>query len=333
MDKIFFNELNLNPNMINLTIGSGSHGEITAKMMIEIEKVLLKEKPDVVLVQGDTNSVLAGALTSVKLNIPIAHIEAGLRSFDRRMPEEYNRIICDHICNYLFAPTKLAEKNLLDEGISNKQLIYNEKVTNQKIFLTGNTTVDVIKQNLERANNSEIIKKLGLSKNEYFLLTAHRQENVDNKANLIGIINGIKKVSEHYNLPIIYQIHPRTKKRLTEFNLIEEISKIKNLKIIEPLGFLDLLALESNAKLILTDSGGIQEEACSLMVPCVVLRDKSDRPESLEVGASLLSGCDSNKILENTIKILERERIWENPFGDGTSSEKTINILTKEFQK
>ena len=156
---------------------------------------------------------------------------------------------------------------------------------------------------------------------------------MDNKANLIGIINGIKKVSEHYNLPIIYPIHPRTKKRLTEFNLIEEISKIKNLKIIEPLGFLDLLALESNAKLILTDSGGIQEEACSLMVPCVVLRDKSDRPESLEVGASLLSGCDSNKILENTIKILERERIWENPFGDGTSSEKTINILTKEFQK
>lgn len=333
MDKIFFNELNLNPKMINLNVGSGSHGEITAKMIIKIEKILIREKPDVVLVQGDTNTVLAGALTCTKLNIPVAHIEAGLRSFDRRMPEEYNRVMCDHISDYLFPPTKLAEKNLLDEGISKKQIIYNRKISNQKIFLTGNPIVDVIYQNLERANNSDILSKLNLNKGEYFLLTAHRQENVDNKDNLMGIIKGISKVSDYFKLPIIYPIHPRTKKRLTEFNLIGEINKIKNLEIIEPLGFIDLLALESNAKLILTDSGGIQEEACSLKVPCVVLRDNSDRPESLEVNASLLSGCDPNRILESAIEMLNRERNWENPFGNGKSSEKTINILIKEFQR
>ncbi len=327
MDKIFFEELGLKPEAINLDIGSGTHGETTGKIIMGMEKILLDEKPDVVLVQGDTNTVLAASLVSVKLHITLGHVEAGLRSFDRRMPEEYNRIICDHISDYNFAPTKTAERNLQEEGISKRDILYYGKKTNQKIILTGNTIVDAIEQNLANANDSQIFSKLGLIKGEYFLVTAHREENVDHKDRLLGILKGLQNVADFYGLPIVYPIHPRTKKRLEEFNLIDELNKITNLKLIDPVGFFDLLALEANAKLVLTDSGGIQEEACSLKVPCVVLRDRSDRPESLEVGASLLTGCDSERILEATNIMVNKERTWENPFGDGKAAKYIIDVI------
>ena len=329
MDKIFFDELDLKPAMINLDVGSGSHAETTSRIILGVEKILIEKKPDVVLVQGDTNTVLAASLVSTKLHIPLGHVEAGLRSYDRRMPEEYNRIICDHISDYLFAPTVLAKKNLYEEGIAKNSLLYYDGVKTPEILMTGNTIVDAIQQNIERSNESYIFSKLGVVKGNYFLVTAHREENVDDRTRLEGIINGLQKVSNHYNIPIVYPIHPRTKKRIEEFGLIKKLSMISKLHIIDPVGVFDLLALEANAKLVLTDSGGIQEETCSLKVPCVVLRDRSDRSESLEVGASVLAGSDPDKILSCVGLMLSRPRNWKNPFGDGKAAEKIIGHILK----
>lgn len=319
MDKIFFKELEIKPKgeSINLNIGSGTHGKITGKMLIEIERILINKKPDIILVQGDTNTVLAGALAAVKLHINVGHVEAGLRSYDKMQPEEYNRVMVDHIGNYLFAPTERAKRTLINEGIKKDY-----------IYMTGNTIVDSVLQNLEIAKTkSKIIDKMKLQRNNYFLVTAHREENVDNKKKLLEILKGLKNVSERYNLPLIYPIHPRTRKKVKEFGLIDFIRKIKNMKLIKPVGFFDFLILEANAKLVLTDSGGVVEECCVLRVPCVSLRDYTDRPESIEVGASILSGCKSNKILEATKLMLKKETNWENPFGDGKAAKKIIKII------
>lgn len=249
LDKIFFEELELPEPKYNLDVGSGSHAEETGKMLIGIEKVLKEEKPDIVLVEGDTNTVLAGALAASKLHIRVGHVEAGLRSYDRTMPEEINRVLADHISDYLFAPTEKAKKNLLTEGVDKN-----------KIFVTGNTIVDAVYQNLEIAKRKvDILNKLNLSHREYFLVTAHRQENVDVKDRLIGILDGFELVYHKFNFPIIYPAHPRTMKRIKEFGL-----EVPNgTRLIEPFGFLEFLQLEANAKLVLTDSGGVQEVGLS----------------------------------------------------------------------
>lgn len=320
MDKIFFKELELRPESINLNIGSGRHGESTGKMLIGIEKILLEKKPKVVLVEGDTNTVLAGSLAAAKLHIDLGHVEAGLRSHDRRQPEEYNRIVADHVGNYLFAPTEKAKEALVKEGIKR-----------HFIYLTGNTIVDAVNQNLKIAKKkSKILNRMGLTRNNYFLVTLHREENVDVKEILFQILKGLKKVSQEYNLPLIYPIHPRTQKRVREFGLVGFVNNINNLKLIKPLGFFDLLMLEDNAKLVLTDSGGMIEESCTLKVPSISLRDYTDRPESIEVGASILSGGDSAKILEATKMMLERERNWQNPFGDGRAAKKILDIIEEQ---
>jgi len=315
LDKIFFEELELPRPKYNLGVGSGTHTEEISKMLIKIEKILLKEKPNIVLVEGDTNSVLAGALAAAKLQLKIGHIEAGLRSYFREMPEELNRILTDHCSNYLFAPTKGARNILINEGIPKN-----------KIFVTGNTIVDAVYQNLKLTKRkSKILKKLNLEKNKYFLLTAHRQENVDKKERLTGILNGLKLVYQQWNLPVIYPIHPRTKKRIRQFKL-----KIpKGIKLIEPVGFLDFLNLEANAKLILTDSGGIQEESCILQIPCVTLRDNTERPETLEVKSNILAGTNPQKIKNSAVTMLKREKNWKNPFGNGKAGKKIVNILQK----
>ncbi|MCW3131039.1 MAG: UDP-N-acetylglucosamine 2-epimerase (non-hydrolyzing) [Methanophagales archaeon] len=236
LDKIFFEELELPEVKYNLDVGSGSHAEETGKMLIGIEKILKEEKPDVVLVEGDTNTVLAGALAASKLHIKVGHVEAGLRSYDRSMPEEINRALADHLSDYLFAPTEKAKVNLLKEGIEE-----------DKIFVTGNTIVDAVYQNLEIARRKvDILNKLNLNSEGYFLVTAHRQENVDNKERLKGILDGLELVYHGYNFPIIYPIHPRTMKRIEEFGL-----EVPNgVELIEPLGFLEFLRLEANAKLV-----------------------------------------------------------------------------------
>ena len=300
----------------NLDVGSGSHAEETGKMLIGIEKILKEEKPDVVLVEGDTNTVLAGALAASKLHIKIGHVEAGLRSHDRGMPEEINRILTDHISDYLFAPTGKAKENLLKEGIPQ-----------HKIFVTGNTIVDAIYQNLEITRRKiDIFNKLGLERDEYFLVTAHRQKNVDVKERLVGILEGLKLVYDEFNLPIIYPIHPRTKKRIHEFGL--EIPR--GINVIEPVGFLEFLKLEANAKLVFTDSGGVQEETCILKVPCVTLRDNTERPETLEVGSNVLAGTNQEKILDCTKLMLNHENNWVNPFGDGKAGKRITGIIKEE---
>ena len=313
LDKIFFKDLELPAAKYNLDVGSGTHAEETGKMLIGIGKILREEKPDIVLVEGDTNTVLAGALAASKLQIKVGHVEAGLRSYDRTMPEEINRVLADHVSDYLFAPTEKAKENLLREGIEE-----------DKIFVTGNTIVDAVYQNLEIAKRKvDVRNKLNLNPKEYFLMTAHRQENVDAKNRLKGILEGLVLVYHEFNIPIIYPIHPRTKKRIEEFGL--EVPE--GVELIEPLGFLAFLQLEANAKLVLTDSGGVQEETCILGVPCVTLRDNTERPETLDVGSNVLVGVNQDRILEGVKKMLSKERDWKNPFGDGCAGVKIVEIL------
>ena len=311
LDRVFFEQLNLPPAKYNLEVGSGSHGEQTARALIGIEEALLREKPDIVLVEGDTNSVLAGALVAVKLNIRVGHVEAGLRSYDRRTPEEINRILADHCSDYLFAPTEKSKSILLGEGIPEK-----------KIFVTGNTIVDAVCQNLALADKKgDTLNSLRLHPSEYFLLTLHRQENVDNPARFASILEGINRVSSKFQLPVIYPIHPRSRKRMCEFSL-----EAKNLVLIDPVDFLSFLQLESKAKLVLTDSGGVQEETCILGVPCITLRDSTERPETIEVGSNILAGASSSEIVKCTELMLNRETRWENPFGDGKTGERIVKI-------
>lgn len=312
LDRVFFEQLNLPPAKYNLEIGSGSHAEQTAGALIGVEKVLQEEKPDIVLVEGDTNSVLAGALAATKLHIKVGHIEAGLRSYDRQMPEEINRILADHCSDYLFAPTEKAKAILLGEGIPEK-----------KIFVTGNTIVDAVHQNLAIAREKgDTLSSLHLNRGEYFLVTLHRQENVDNRARFNHILEGLDRVATRFHQPVIYPIHPRSGKRMSEFDL-----RLKKVNLIDPIDFLSFLQLESEARLILTDSGGVQEEACTLGVPCVTLRDNTERPETIEVGSNVLAGASPDRILECTEFMLNKENNWENPFGNGTAGRSIVKIL------
>ena len=312
LDRVFFEQLRLPPARYNLEVGSGSHAEQTGKILIGVEKVLREENPDLVLIEGDTNSILAGALAAVKLHIKVGHVEAGLRSYDRNMPEEINRILADHCSDFLFAPTEKAKAILKGEGIPE-----------EKIFMTGNTIVDSIYENLEIARGSaNAIRTLGLKPKEYFLVTVHRQENVDSRARFASILEGLDRVAAEFETPVIYPIHPHSRKRMSEFNL-----KPRNLTLIDPVAFLSFLQLASSARLILTDSGGVQEEACVLRVPCVTLRDNTERPETLEVGSNILAGASPDKIVECAKAMLGRENNWENPFGDGTAGRKIVEIV------
>jgi len=316
MDKSFFETLGLPDPEYNLDAGSGTHAEQTGKILIGTEKVLLKEKPDVVLVQGDTNTVLAGALAAAKLHIPIGHVEAGLRSFDRCMPEEINRVLADHISDFLFTPTPTAEKNLLCEG-----------VPKDKIFTTGNTIVDAVFQNLEIAEkNADVLNDLGLFRHHFFLVTAHRPENVDVQERLEKIFNALRAIHEKYGLPVIFPVHPRTEKKLQEFGIATE-----GVRICSPKNFLDFLQLESGARLVLTDSGGVQEETCILGVPCVTLRDNTERPETVDAGANVLAGVEPEAILIAVETMMNQTSTWKNPFGDGAASDRIITILRESL--
>jgi UDP-N-acetylglucosamine 2-epimerase (non-hydrolysing) len=317
LDRVFFEQLRLPSAKYNLEVGSGSHAEQTGKILIGVEKVLEIEKPNIILVEGDTNSVFAGALAAIKLHISVGHVEAGLRSYDRQMPEEINRILTDHCSDYLFAPTEKAKAILLGEGIPE-----------EKIFVTGNTIVDAVYQNLDIAEKEvNTLDTLHLTPKGYFLVTLHRQENVDNLARFAPIFEGLDRVASEFGLPVVYPIHPRSRKMMSQFGL-----EPRSLKIIEPLDFLGFLQLESNAKLILTDSGGVQEEACILNVPCVTLRDNTERPETIEVGANILAGASSDKILDCAKLMLSQKNKWTNPFGDGKAGQKIVGIITGGYR-
>ncbi len=320
MSKEFFDELNLPDPTANLNIGSGTHGWQTGKMLIALGKVLTDEKPDLIIVPGDTNSTIAGALFASKLHIPVAHMEAGERSYNMDMPEEVNRRLTDHCSNLLFAATKKSVNNLLKEGINPKS-----------IHLVGDTMYDSVLNHISEALKENLLERLGLQQDGYAVLTAHRPENVDSPKRLEEIVEATRQLGD---LPIVFPIHPRTKLRLEETGLQKKLKK--NVRIIKPLKYREMLNLMKNAKLLLTDSGGMQKEAFWLETPCVTLRNETEWTETIELGANVLVGTDPQRIVEETNRILKDETGSKkisadtNPFGDGKASQKILNII-KDF--
>ena len=317
LDKIFFEELNLPASKYNLDIGSGTHGNQVGNILIKIENILMKEKPDVVLVQGDTNTTLGAALAATKMQIKVGHVEAGLRSYNRKMPEETNRVATDQFSNYLFCPTKIQEKILLNEGFS-KDII----------FIVGNTIADAVLKNIKIAEEkSNILSKLDLKSGKYMLITAHRSINVDEKKSLLKLMKLLEDVSEEYKEKIIYPLHPRTKKMIDQFGFNDYLKKIN---VIEPIGFFDFLVLEKNAEITLTDSGGVQEEACIFNVPCITLREDTERPETVDIGANVITGLDKDKVLNAMNKFSKNRDSWTSPYGEGDTSKKIIEVINQK---
>ncbi len=326
MSENFFIDLKLPTPNYNIHVGSGSHGKQTGKMMEGIEEVLLDEKPDILLVQGDTNAVLAGALVASKLHIPVGHVEAGLRSFDETMPEEINRLAADICSKLYFVPTEESAVNLAMEGISRK-----------RIFITGNTVVDACFRNLEISKNrdkseyDEGLAELDIDNMKNILtLTMHRAETVDDKERLTNIIEALEELDD---MNIIFPIHPRTKKTMENFGLFDRLNNLKHVHIIKPVGYLDFLLLISKSTIILTDSGGLQEEAITLDVPALTLRYNTERPETVTAGGNILVGSDKEVILENARRILDDEdfankmKSAKNPYGMGNAAELMIKII------
>lgn len=312
----FFKDMSIdNPNM-NLNIGSGTHSEQTAKALVGIEQALMKERPDVVLVQGDTNAVLSAALAAVKVGVPVGHVEAGLRSYDIRMPEEHNRRLTDHVSSFLFAPTE-----------KSAEILRGEKVWG-KIFVTGNTVIDALENRIAQIKDKQsIAENLGLK--EFALLTMHRAENVDDKEILTGLIEGLLKLE----IDIIFSAHPRTISRLKEFDLYSLVDESNNLHIIEPPGYLEFLALMRDCRFILTDSGGIQEEATapSINKRVFVLRTSTERPEAEESGHATLVGIDPMVFSDSIKKAIQKglDTPRKCPYGDGHAARKIVDILLK----
>ncbi|MDR0900902.1 MAG: UDP-N-acetylglucosamine 2-epimerase (non-hydrolyzing) [Methanobrevibacter sp.] len=348
MSDQFFQDLELPSPDYNIGVGSGSHGAQTGKMMEGIEEVIITEKPDILLVQGDTNAVLAGALVASKLHIPVGHVEAGLRSFDETMPEEINRKAADVCSKLYFVPTEQSAINLSLEGISRKN-----------IFITGNTVVDACFRNLEIAKKDKKAKKIAKAEKSKIIesgisnisndnisndldnldniltLTMHRAENVDNKERLSDIIAALTELDE-FN--IVFPIHPRTKKTLKDFGLYEKIANLSHVHLIKPVGYLEFLLLLSKSKLILTDSGGLQEEAITLNVPALTLRYNTERPETVSAGGNILVGSEKENIIKIAKKIMNNEEFSNkmksaiNPYGDGSSGKQILDIIENSYK-
>ncbi|MDI6724209.1 MAG: UDP-N-acetylglucosamine 2-epimerase (non-hydrolyzing) [Methanobacterium sp.] len=319
MSDQFFIDLELRKPDYNIGVGSGSHGEQTANMIKGIEDVLIAEQPDLVLVQGDTNAVLSGAIVASKLHIPVGHVEAGLRSYDKSMPEEINREVADVCSKLYFVPTEESALNLLFAGINPED-----------IFITGNTVVDACIRNLKIAEKKSKIISTPHFHGEIMTLTMHRAENVDNQERLQNIVEALIELNE---LTIVFPIHPRTVKNLEKYDLLEKIENTEHIKLIKPLGYLDFLLLLSKSKLIMTDSGGLQEEAITLNIPCLTLRYNTERPETVEAGGNILAGADKENIIENVRKIMNNTDLYNkmknarNPYGDGNSSKKILDAI------
>jgi len=318
MSKTFIEELKLPEPEYSFILKNRSPASQIGEMMTKLEKVLIETNPQFLLIQGDTNTMLAAALTGVKVGIPVGHVEAGLRSYDWRMPEEHNRRMVDHVSDLLFAPTEKAKKNLENEHVYGK------------IFVTGNTVIDAVMQHIKIAEEkSKIMEKIPFK--EYILITAHRAENVDNPKTLKNFVETFLELP----IPAVYPIHPRTMKRLKENNLYDKLSNTDKILLLPPVGYLDMLILMKNCKLILTDSGGLQEEATVPLIrkPVLVLRQSTERPEAVEAGFAKVIGTEKMKILNEVAKTLNPDlKLPEtSPFGDGRASERIINILIREL--
>jgi UDP-GlcNAc3NAcA epimerase len=313
MSKIFFDELEIPKPDYNLGIGGSYHGAMTGRQLEKIETVLLDEKPDWVLVYGDTNSTLAGALAAVKLHIPVAHVEAGLRSFNRQMPEEINRILTDHAADLLLAPTDTAVSNLENEGLKDKTLLVGDVMYDAALFYANIAE-----------SKSNILSKIDLDK--YVLATIHRAENTDDDVRLQNIVNGLLELSQ--KIQVVLPIHPRTAKTLEKLSLFEKLNN--GIKLIEPVGYLDMVMLEKHAKLIVTDSGGVQKEAFFHKVPCVTLREETEWVELLDLGWNrLVAKNEMSKLSDICMAAIETQGKEDNPYGSGNSAGKIIELLLK----
>jgi len=321
MSDSFINDLEISRPHYNLNVGPGKHGEQTGKILIELEKHFIKHKPHLVLVVGDVNSTVAASLAATKLGIDIVHVEAGLRSFDRDMPEEINRIITDQLSNYLFTHEDSAHKNLTNEGVSPK-----------KIHFVGNIMIDTLKSNIKKTDSINILDKLQVSPNNYVLLTLHRPSNVDIKENLLKIINSIETIQK--KVKVIWPVHPRTKQMIKKFNLINKIEDFENLIITKPLPYLIFLKLMISAKFVLTDSGGIQEETTALGIPCLTIRNNTERPITVSQGTNTIVGTDTNKIINESQKIIngiyKKGKIPK--YWDGKTAERIVKIIIEQFR-
>jgi UDP-N-acetylglucosamine 2-epimerase (non-hydrolysing) len=314
MSKVFFDDLELPKPDFYLGVGSGSHAEQTAKVMVEFEKILLEEKPDLIIVVGDVNSTIACSLTASKLGIKVAHVEAGLRSFDRNMPEEINRLLTDAISDYLFVTEKSGLDNLKNEGVDSN-----------KVFLSGNVMIDSLIDYLPKADKSNILEKYTLDKGNYVLVTLHRPSNVDSKDYLKSLLHLLNTISELRK--VIFPIHPRTKANMQKFSLDNLLSE--NVILTEPIGYIDFLALTKNSELIITDSGGIQEESTYLGIQCITVRDNTERPSTVEIGTNQLIGTDLVKVEKAATEILNgKKKTGAIPeFWDGHASESITKTL------
>lgn len=322
MSKVFFDDLELPHPSVYLRIGSGTHAVQTARIMIKFEKVILAEKPDLVIVVGDVNSTVACSLVCSKLLIPVAHIEAGLRSFDRTMPEEINRIVTDALSNYLFVSEPSGMRNLKNEGISES-----------KMFFVGNVMIDSLVRFRAKARKSRIKETLGVADTRYTLVTLHRPSNVDVQENLTNLVTTLIEISR--NGPVIFPIHPRTRKMIDEFALGEKLRLQKDVVLCDPLGYLDFLCLLESAALVITDSGGIQEETSYLGVPCLTMRENTERPVTVTEGTNQLLAFDyarvvvaSEKLFQGNYKRGKIPELW-----DGKAAERIVNIIAEKVNE
>lgn len=316
MSQVFFDELGIAPPAYNLNIGSGPQGAQTGEMLRKCEEVLLEERPDVVLVYGDTNSTLAGALAAAKLHVPVAHVEAGLRSFNRRMPEEVNRVLTDHVSQLLLVPTQTAQRNLSAEGVT------------QGVHLVGDVMYDAVQQHREvAAQQSRALAELGLQPQTYLMATIHRAENTDDPERLRSIVSAFESLAGQK--PIVWPLHPRTRKIMTGLAIHPTNS---NIHMIDPAPYLDMLMLVSNAALVLTDSGGLQKEAQWLEVPCVTLRDETEWVETVASGWNCLAGATQEAILQSTVEMLRKQRPTKAPAEHAGAATRVARLLAGTFQ-
>lgn len=330
LSEVFFRQLGLPKPGINLNAGSGSHAEQTAEIMKKFEKIVLKHKPDLVIVYGDVNSTLAASVVCSKTLInnkpvPIAHVEAGLRSFDNTMPEEINRIITDSLADYLFVPEESGIKNLLKAGINRS-----------KIFFTGNIMIDSLKGYIKQASKSKVLEQLSISRKEYVLITLHRPSNVDSLKSIhkiLDIFKSINRISDA--LDIVFPVHPRTMKMFENSGLISELEGIHNLILTEPLGYIDFLSLIYNSKFVITDSGGIQEETSYLRIPCLTIRENTERPVTLTHGTNILCGKDKS-VIENEVRKIINGKFKKGgkiKYYDGRTAGRIAKVILNNVQR
>jgi UDP-N-acetylglucosamine 2-epimerase (non-hydrolysing) len=321
MSAVFFRELDIPKPKINLNVGSGSHARQTADIMIKFEEYCLKHQPDLVVVVGDVNSTIACALVAKKLKLALAHVEAGLRSFDLDMPEEINRLATDALSDYLFASEGAGVQNLKKEGVNK-----------QRLFFVGNVMIDSLREQMPRINKSKILKKLRIAPKTYAVVTVHRASNVDHRSTLLKIFNLFDRLAAY--MTIVYPAHPRSVAMMKRFGLWERFNSIAGLKIIEPLGYLDFNKLVKESSMVLTDSGGIQEETTVMAIPCLTMRQNTERPVTITQGTNVLVGQDEEKIFKNIKRIMEQrpKKAVIPKFWDGHTAPRIVQILKREFQ-